>query len=78
MIAFARNIGLFQVGTTPDVLRCHYFHQAHHLADEIIAFAIQVMEQRMDGVEIGAQPRVEVTQVAFADVGLELVEDLVQ
>ena len=78
MVAFAGDIDLLQVGATSNVLRCHHLDQPHHLADEVVALAVQMVKKRVNGIEIGAQPRIKVAQITFADVRLEFVEDLIE
>ena len=68
MVLFAFDIDSLQFIAAFDVLRRHDVDQPHHLAFEILALAVQVVEQRMDGVEVGTEAGIEVAQVAPADV----------
>ena len=78
MITLSVNIQFLEVGAAPKVLAGHDFHQAQHLAVEVVAFAIQMMKQRINRVEIRPQPRIEMAQVALSNIGLELIQDPVE
>ena len=74
----ALHVELLVTFVAVDVVLCQHLHQAHHLRFEIIALAVELPEQRMDGVKIGAQAGVEIAQVALAEFRLEPVENAVQ
>jgi hypothetical protein len=78
MIGFALAIALFQLFVTPDRIDGHDLDQPQDLFIEIITAAVQHLEQRVDGVKIGTQPSVEMTQVFLANFRFELIQDAVQ
>ena len=78
VVVFALDIELPEFLATLDVMHSHHFDQPQQLLLEIFTLAIQQMEQGMNRVEIRAQPGIEMTQVALANLRLEPIENPVQ
>ena len=49
-----------------------------HLGLEVLAMPVEMKKERVDGVEIGAEARVEMPQILATDLVVELVEDVVE
>lgn len=78
MLALTFQIdGLEGIGA-PDVGMRHGLDQATHLLPEIRTLAVKLAEQRMNGVEIGAQTRVKALQRPIADLVLKIGQDRVE
>jgi hypothetical protein len=78
VVAFPRQVGFAQRWRAFHVAKGQRFDQADHLRLEVVAFAIEQLEQGMDGIEIRPQPGIEMAQALLADLGLQLDQDFVQ
>ena len=78
MVLFTLDVEPLQLRLALDVLQGHDLGQSQHLLFEVIAFAVKLVKQGMDGIEIGPEPSIEMAQIAPADLGFEPVKDAVQ
>ena len=69
MVGLTFAIEQLQFIAARDVLLGHDLDQLDHLLLEVVARPVQQIEQGIDGVEVGAQPGVEMTQVRAVDPG---------
>jgi hypothetical protein len=78
VVALAFLVLLLQFGRALDVPARHHLDQFDALFPKVVARAIQSVKQGMDGIEIRSEPCVEMAQVLTPDLGLQLVENVVQ
>ena len=78
MIVFPFRIQFLQRCIALDVCGSHDLDQALQMLIKVIALTVQLLKQGMNCVKIGTQARIEVTQIALADLGCKLVKNFVQ
>ena len=78
MVVFPLLVQSFQIFSALDVTERQHFRQALQLLLEIIPLAVQDVKKRINGVEIGPEPRVEMAQVFLSYLRLELIQDAIE
>ena len=78
VVLLAGHVDVLQILGAVDIGEREPLHEGRDLREKILAMAVQLREQGMDGVEIRTEARVEMAQVLAADVRLQLIEDIVQ
>ena len=78
MIAFALLVYLPELRTSRDILPHGDLNQALQLLFKILALTVEPAEQRVDGIEVGAQAGIKMAQIVLADIWLKIVKYGVQ
>ena len=79
MVALALYINFLQVLRPAEVLPGHRLDEPLHLVLEVRARAVEVVKERVDGIEIRPEPGVEVAHIVLpVDFRFERDEDRVE
>ena len=72
VVFFSRLVQAFQLCGTFYITGGHNLNEPDQLGHEIIPMPVQMLKQRMNGIEVSAQPSIEMAQIATTNLGFEL------
>jgi hypothetical protein len=75
---FSCYINSLPAGRPFDILARHCLHEFKCLLLKIITLTVEPVKECVDGIEVGAEPGVEMAQIPMLEIGFELIEDLIE